>query len=236
MPFASIASIALGGVTGDVKFFLMNEDRRLLLKLPRAAVRPVVSKAKHLLRAQITSAEWEALKKTGERVWLFSPDENSAKDPHVKRYLALEENKGGCNRRAYKVSIRKPWYRTPLPTLPDAFVSGMSQYGPWLCINETRSVNATNTLYAVRFSSRNRQDWYKWALALLSSRARRQIRRVGRRYPDGLIKYEPGSMGRIALPKMRDLADYRKVYEEAVAALRLGRPQLSREIADSLVV
>jgi hypothetical protein len=102
---------------------------------------------------------------------------------------------------------------------------------PWLCINETPSVNATNTLYVVRFLSRNRRDWYKWALSLLSSAARQQIRRIGRRYPDGLIKYEPGPLGKIALP--RPDADHKALYRRAVSALLSGNIGQAKEIADS---
>jgi hypothetical protein len=231
--FGSIAEIRLGGVTGDASFFLMNEGRRKSLRLPTGTLTPVVSKAKHLRSPTLTQDIWDGLKCSGERVWLFNPTEAWAKNPHVSNYLGLEPSKGGCNRQAYKVSIRDPWYRTPLPPLPDAFLSGMSQYGPWLCINETSAVNATNTLYVVRFSSRDPRDWYKWALALLSSAAQHQIRRIGRRYPDGLIKYEPGPLGRITLPGLRPDANHKALYCKAVSALLSGNTGQSKEVADS---
>jgi hypothetical protein len=214
----------------------MNENKRASLELPAAAFTPVVSKAKHLRSARLTQKGWDDLKASDERIWLFKPSVALARDSDVRRYLELEPAQGGCNRRAYKVTIRKPWYRTPMPSVPDAFLSGMSQHGPWLCINETPRVNATNTLYVVRFWSRNRRDWYMWALALLSSEARRQIRRVGRRYPDGLVKYEPGSLGGIVLPRLKANADYIGLYAKAVAALLARNAGLAKEIADSISV
>ncbi len=232
----SVAEIGLGGVTGDVCFFLMNEKKRESLGLPDGALAPVVSKARHLRSGVLTQNGWGDLKASGERIWLFNPSVGLANHPQVRRYLKLEPSEGGCNRQAYKVSIRDPWYRTPMPSVPDAFLSGMSQHGPWLCINETHSVNATNTLYVVRFLSRNRGDWYVWALALLSSEARRQLRRIGRRYPDGLIKYEPGPLGKINLPKLKIDADYKGLYIKAAAALLSGNAGLAREIADSISV
>ena len=96
-----------------------------------------------------------------------------------------------------------------MPKTPDAFLSGMNQKGPWLSINEMAGLNATNTLYVVSFRNRNRKAWYRWALAILSSKAQRQIRRIGRRYADGLIKYEPGALGKIELPSLREDADHR---------------------------
>jgi hypothetical protein len=232
----SIAEIRLGGVTGDARFFLMNDPKRALLGLPVKALTPVVSKARHLRSALLTQSDWHDLKAAGERIWLFNPSEALEKHPRVRRYLTLEPTEGGCDREAFKVSIRDPWYRTPMPSVPDAFLSGMSQQGPWLCINETHRVNATNTLYVVRFSSRNRGDWYMWALALLSSEARRQIRRIGRRYPDGLVKYEPGSLGKIELPRLKTDADHKALYIKAAAALLSGNKGLAKQIADSISV
>jgi hypothetical protein len=233
VPFGSIAAIGLGGVTGDAGFFLMNEHTRASRQLPTGALTPVVSRAKHLRAAVLTDEIWAELKAAGERVWLFNPSITLSMGRSVQRYLALGPSEGGCNRQAYKVSIRDPWYRTPMPRLADAFLSGMSQYGPWLCINEARRVNATNTLYVVRFLSRDRADWYMWALAFLSSEARRQVRGIGRRYPDGLIKHEPGPIKRIVLPLLNRDADHKDLYVKAVAALLAGKRGLSREIADS---
>jgi adenine-specific DNA-methyltransferase len=234
--FGSVAEIGLGGVTGDASFFLMNERKRASLRLPIRAVTPIVSKARHLRSALLTRNNWDNLKSSGERIWLFNPSTELVNHPHVRRYLNLEPAEGGCDRQAYKVSIRERWYRTPMPSVPDAFLSGMSQYGPWLCINETGKVNATNTLYVVRFLSRKRKDWYVCALGLLTSKARRQLRRIGRRYPDGLVKYEPGQLSQIHLPRLRVDADHKGLYKKAVAALLSGNPVLARKIADSVSI
>jgi hypothetical protein len=111
----------------------------------------------------------------------------------------------------------------------------MSQHGPWLSINEMDGLNATNTLYVVTFRSRNREAWYMWALALLSSTAQRQIRRIGRRYADGLIKYEPGALGKIELPALKEDADHRSLYARAVRALLAEDLRMTKDIADSVI-
>src|SRR6266542_6373358 len=121
-----------------------------------------------------------------------------------------------------------------MPESADAFLSGMSQYGPWMCINEMHGLNATNTLYIVTFRSRVRELWYMWALALLSSIAQRQIRRIGRRYADGLIKYEPGQLGEIQLPRLREDADFRSLYQRAIRAFIAGDSRTAKDIADSI--
>jgi hypothetical protein len=231
----AVAEIRLGGVTGDASYFLMNEEKRLDLGLPKSSLVPVVSKAKHLHCPSLSKNEWDKLKSSGQRIWLFSPPARATRHPMVKHYLELADDAGGCNRSAYKVAIRDPWYSTPMPKRPDAFLSGMNQHGPWLSFNEMDGLNATNTLYVVTFRSRSSEVWHMWALALLSSIAQRQIRRIGRRYADGLIKYEPGALGRIELPKLKKEVDHRSMYTRAVKALLDEDRGAAKAIADSVV-
>lgn len=231
----SVAKIGLGGVTGDASYFLMTEERRQFLNLPLRALTPVLSKAKHLRSATVDQMQWNQLRQYGQRIWLFNPTSGIINHPAVRRYLHLERGQGGCNREAFKVLIREPWYQTPLPRTPHAFLSGMSQHGPWLCINEMPRLNATNTLYVVTFKTETRESWYMWALALLSSVALKQVRRLGRRYPDGLIKYEPGALSQVRLPLLKACADYRLTYTRAVTALLSDDLATAKAIADSLV-
>jgi hypothetical protein len=233
---ASIADIRLGGVTGDVSFFLMNEDKRKANRLPVEALTPVVSRARHLRSAMIASGEWNELRLSGERVWLFNPQGTIETDANVVKYLRYGTAGGGCKLNAHKVCNRSPWFRTPMPESPDAFLSGMSERGPWLCINELEGLNATNTLYILRFRGRHRLDRYLWALAMLTASARTQISRMGRHYADGLVKYEPGSLGRIQLPTIRYDVDHKLLYMQAVEALKQGDWRAAIDVADSVVV
>lgn len=231
----SIAKIRLGGVTGDASYFLMNDKRRKELRLPVSAMTPVVSKAKQIRSATIDKEQWSKLKDSGERIWLFNPKENQTKEESVSDYLELDLDDGGCNREAFKVSNRDPWYRISLPETADAFISGMSQSGPWLTINKMPRLSATNTLYVVAFNDRDSDVWYKWALAMLTSVAQKQIQRIGRRYADGLIKYEPGPLGKIVLPEMEEHSDFKTLYDSAVKSLLSSKLAAAKKIADSAI-
>jgi adenine-specific DNA-methyltransferase len=230
--FGSVVNIRLGGVTGDGHYFLMTDKRRQELKLPTTAFTRVVSRACHLRLPFIDSREWGALKEDGKRVWLFNPSEAVTKHPAVKKYL--RRRVGGCNRTAFKVANRKPWYRTPLPATPHAFLSGMSRFGPWLCINKTPRLNATNTLYVATFRNAGENDRYGYALALLTTPVRRQLKRMGRRYADGLLKHEPSALAAVQLPSLKDDIDFRSFYISALGALLSGRTKQAMHIADSV--
>lgn len=232
---ASIAKIRLGGVTGDAGYFLMNEERRKTLGLPIQSMKPVVTKAKQLKSAAISRAQWNELKESGERVWLFRPREGDRFGKEVREYLELESDFGGCNKEAFKISVRDPWYTVPLPEKPHGFISGMAKAGPWISFNEMKGLNATNTLYVVTFFDQYLEDRYKWALAMFTSISQQQIRRIGRRYADGLIKYEPGLLAKIVLPPMKSFSIYRDLYHEAVEALLKGNLKMVKKIADANV-
>jgi hypothetical protein len=228
-----IADIRLGGVTGDANFFLLTEERRLALQLPDCVLTPVVSKARHLQGSVVGKSEWQRLRASQQRVWLFRPNGETATIPAVKRYLEMEYLHGGCKRDAYKIRSRTPWYATPLPERPHAFMSGMTKHGPWMCFNGIKALNATNTLYVVTFRENiGRTLQFMYALAFFSSPAQRQMRRTARRYADGLLKQEPSGVTTVRLPRMRHIADPEIAYASAVSALLSGRPKLARSIAD----
>jgi adenine-specific DNA-methyltransferase len=228
-----IMSITLGGVTGDVDYFLLNESRRRELDLAERSVRPILSKARHLCSAQIDRSVWESLRKRDERVWLFDPPDECLRIAAVRRYLELDEACGGCHQTRYKIMNRSPWYRVPVPQKIHGFISGMSKLGPWVCLNRARKLVASNTLYTVAFKhDTDIEKRSAWGLALLSSSARAALARAGRVYPDGLVKHEPGDLSNIRIPKPSRTRDSERVYKRAVEAMLNGKPELASRMAD----
>jgi hypothetical protein len=212
-----LIDIRLGGVTGDADYFLLSEKRRQELDLPLDALRPALSRARHLVAAEISHDTWQMLRETGERIWLFDPSEESFEHPAVQRYLELEEKDGGCRRGRYKIKSREPWYRTRLPESVDGFLSGMARSGPWLSFSTMPMLTATNTLYTFRFKvDLNMEEKATWALALLHGCTNNAERPVARRYADGLVKYEPGDIYRIPLTAGRGIKGAWQRYREAV--------------------
>jgi len=233
VPLKSIATLRLGGVTGDASFFLMDEAKRKSLKLPTSAFTPVVSKARHVRSAYLQREAWTELREADERIWLFNPTPLLIRENwRVRNYLYPKV--GGCNRQAYKIIDRKPWYQTPLLSRADAFISGMSPQGPWLCMNEFSKLRATNTLYVLRFDDQHRQERYMWALALLTTTAQRQVRGIGRHYADGLVKYEPGALADVELPRLQPNANHKVLYEQAISSFLNSDLPSAKDIADSI--
>jgi hypothetical protein len=218
--FNEAFDLHIGAVTGDARYFLLTEEERREHGLPVAALRRCVTRARHLRAADATAAAWTSLRDSGARVWLFRPPPRLEKDPAVSKYLKLKPARGGCHRRRFKVATRDPWYVTPLPARVDGFLSGMTRVGPWICLRRDERLTATNTLYTVRF--RRADTWEQraaWSISLLSPDVRRQLLVRGRRYPDGLLKYEPGDLHDLVLPVPHRAKGALAHYRALVAAL-----------------
>jgi len=236
LPLQELLDIRIGGVTGDVGYFLMTEHERRTRRLPRTSVLPVVSRAHQLQWPSIDREKWEQLRDQGERVWLFCPPSGAKKHGSVRKYLRLDRESGGCNRKAFKVAGRNPWYRTPLPKKVHGFLSGMSRRGPWICLRGMPGLNATNTLYVVTFlGASDDESRAAVALALLTTVAASNMAEIQRRYPDGLVKYEPAELRRVLVPKPRVAAGAGDVYRRAIQALLNGNGLECQRLADAWI-
>ena len=230
---ADMVDLRLGGVTGDANYFLLTEARRAELGLPTSAMKPVLSKASHLIAAKMTAADWAKLRRKEARVWLFRPGKATLTHPNVLRYLRKRVTTGGCNRNGEKVRNREVWHQVVLPGAIDGFISGMSKYGPWLVLNGMKSLTATNTLYTVHFKRRaTANEKAAFGLALLSTKVRKQLPTLKRRYAAGLGKFEPGDLQSLKIPSYQVPAKATADYQKAVKALLGGSVSAATAIAN----
>jgi hypothetical protein len=151
----------------------------------------------------------------------------------VRRYLRLAKA-GKCNLDGYKLKRRTPWYRVPLPTNVDGFLSGMSKNLPFLVMRGMRGLTATNTLYVVRFRKgfRTPNARIAVALVLLSSAARHELEKCARSYADGLCKFEPAELRGVRVPVPRIAPGGGAILKLATEHLIAGREPEARALAD----
>ena len=230
-PAHQLLRIGIGAVTGDAKFFLMNDQQRRVLGLPTSVCRPVLTRARHLSAHVITPALWQTLRTQGERVWLFYPVGDALEHPAVAKYLRWGRS-GGCKVTNHKVAIRSPWFRVLLPQSFDGFMSGMSA-SPFIALRNMERLTATNTLYGVTFlQGSGHEVRCGLALGLLTSRVQEQLLRVQRNYADGLTKYELGDLRELRLITPQKVRGAASAYRRATIALLAQRHSEARGIAD----
>lgn len=227
-------SLRLGIVTGDSSYFLLTEGQRRERNLPLASVVPVLSRAKHLASAGMTQGQWRELRDFNERVWLFSPSKKSTQNSAVQSYLRFGK-RGGCDTDGLKISMRDPWFQMTLPAAPDGFMSGMSSTMPWLCFRKAPKLVATNTLYLVNFLDDGLKPALRlaFAMALLTSDVRDQLKRNGRTYAGGLLKHEPSDLLSVRLPPLEKITTTWQEYNSAIVALQRGDERTARALADA---
>jgi hypothetical protein len=234
--FGDIARVRIGAVTGDAGYFLFTESERVEARLTLADVRPVLTRARHLKAASVTRDDWDRLAREGERIWLFWPQSQPGR-PRKALIEYLEAGRAADCHLREKVRVRTPWYRTRIPPPADGFISGMTPTGPWIVLNRMRELSATNTLYTVHFAeSLSLQKKAAWALALMCSSTANQHRAIGRRYSDGLLKFEPKDVMALNIPTpvtwgSESLSVYRFVVNELI----LGNTTLARAAAQAYV-
>ncbi len=220
-----IMHIRLGGVTGEAKYFLLTEEKRLELGLPTSCLKPVLTRSRHLVSNKMTKKEWNNLRKKGERIWLFDPPPRTLKHRTVKSYLALSPKLGGCHKGRAKIQERNLWYRTVLPKRIDGFISGMSRLGPWISFREMPRLVATNTLYTISFREHLTNDQKAaWALSLIANHQRGTLSKSARIYPEGLYKYEPSDLLNLRVRKIpKRTRGARATYKKAIKLLLNGK-------------
>jgi len=188
----------LGIVTGSNNFFALSEQTRLeygLLESQLVKISPPGTK--HLQGLTFSRQRWEALRATGERVWLFRPDADDDSTPR-RRYtdqgeaLAVDE--------AYKCAIRRPWWRPPVVPAPHLFFTYMSHRYPRL-IDNTAAALFVNSMHGVRLHPDAPVD-ARAALPLLCLNSVTMLGAEvhGRSYGGGLLKMEPREAAALPLP------------------------------------
>jgi len=232
-PFSDLYAVKIGCVTGDAKYFLLRESDRIRLGLPRESVCPVLSKARHLTAAYMTTQEWERLREADERVWLFKPEATVLRRKAVQAYL--QHGRENCDLEAYKLRNRDPWYRVPdVRHGTVGFVSGMTKLGPWICFRSKRDLVATNTLYVLTAKTKmSYEERAAWALSLISTSPRRQFHAIARRYPDGLAKLEPHDLNSLRLPTPLRTKRASEEYARAISYLVAGKVKEAIAVADA---
>jgi adenine-specific DNA-methyltransferase len=196
----------LGMVTGNNRYFALSPARVTELGLTPSDVIPVSPARRELGRM-------------GKSTHLFRPASDPS--PAAQAYIAGGEAAGVHD--AYKCRVRSPWWRVPLVSAPDLFLTYMNADTPRLCANVARAhhLNSVHGLY-LRAGTR-RVGVYQLPLAALNSMTLLGAETVGRSYGGGLLKLEPREADCLPVPSYKSLAS-------SVRALRSIRPQVAKAL------
>lgn len=194
----------LGTVTGANAFFAMSEAARTQFDLPQRHLTPIVPPGtKHLRGTSFTRGRWEQLRLDGKRVWLLDP---TVKKPtgSLAQYIERGERLGVD--KAYKCSVREPWWRPPTVPAPDLFFTYMSHRYPRLIRNEA-GVSLVNSMHGITLYDDAPSD-VREALPFLAFNSTTMLgaELFGRSYGGGILKMEPSEAAQLPVPGPTALA------------------------------
>jgi len=214
----------LGTVTGNNDYFTMSEVTRAKYGIPERHLIPISPPGtRHLKGLGFSRAQWEELKLSGKRVWLLYP-KKTARGNELETYL--EHGRKKAVHKAYKCTVRKPWWRPPVVPVPDLFFTYMSHRYPRL-IDNSAGVAFLNSMHGLRL----REDTPAQArnalpLVALNSATMLGAEVMGRSYGGGILKMEPREAAALPVPAPDALASaWRSLAREAPnldAALKRG--------------
>lgn len=200
--------VDVGVVTGQNKFFVLNQDQVRKLKLEKNVAK-VIGKANQVRGIVIGEKEWEALADSQLPVYLLNaPDVDYDSLPsNLRQYINYGASQGLNS--GYKCRIRKRWWVVPSAWVPDAFFLRQVHSFPKIVLNKCNAT-ATDTLHRIKLINGLRDEVLASAFVNSMTFAFSEV--TGRSYGGGVLTFEPSEAERLPLPvKNADRLDISRI-------------------------
>ncbi|MDW4572593.1 N-6 DNA methylase [Microbacterium sp. M3] len=183
-----LGETSLGAVTGANRYFTLSPERVKRLGIPmRDLVKISPPGSAHLRGLALSDSALRRLGREGESTWLLYPSDRPSEA--TLRYISEGADTGVSD--AYKCRVRKPWFRVPVLSPPDLFLTYMNADTVRLVTNDA-GAHHLNSVHGVYL----REDLRELArevlpIASLNSMTLLGAEYAGRSYGGGILKLEP---------------------------------------------
>ena len=230
MRIAEFASVRIGLVTGSNKHFIRSKKNLLRLRIHRDSWIRLIPRTRWLSGLVFTESDHEKLVQCDQRAILICPPPRYENTSGIRQWIN-EGMEVGIDVRQ-KCSVRDPWFRVSLQSVPDAFCT-CTRLGPPLLIVNQAGCQCTNALHSVYFRSDLDFSHRSVVVGFLTSLVSTWAELYGRRYGGGVLKLEPGTVTKVPVPMIKD-AEY--AFGDLDKLLRHGREIDARSEADDLIL
>jgi adenine-specific DNA-methyltransferase len=216
-------STYLGAVTGDNDFFCLSDSEVNRWGIPESdLLRISPPGSRHLRELEFGTRAWDQLRDDNRRCWLLYPQIGRQElRASTAAYIAHGETEGV--HKAYKCTVRTPWWRVPLVESPDLFLTYMDQERPRFVTNGA-DAQLLNSLYGVSLRKGRKTIGSKLLpLTTLNTVTLLGAEVHGRSYGGGMLKLEPREADRIPVPSLKSITANR-------AKLEAIRPHVAKAI------
>jgi adenine-specific DNA-methyltransferase len=185
-----LAHVGIGYVTGCNEYFQLSVQQCRDLQIPERYLARTLANHGALRGLRFTEEDWHVTCKRGDRAYLLDlPRVPLSRLPQsVRQYIARGRRLG--IHRAYKCSVRKPWFSVPHADPAKAFLSYMSGTAPRMCWNSAEVI-ASNSTHQVRFGPMLALEPWKLAFTFWSSLTQLSCEIEGHPMGGGMLKLEP---------------------------------------------
>lgn len=226
-----IADVDVGVVTGNNKFFIVNEQTALDYGI-KADCAQIIGRSNHLIGIRFLKSDYKNISKLGEKTLLFNPGKKprEALSTTSRKYIDYgEKNEANTG---YKCQIRMPyWWNVPSTLTPDAFMWRQIHNHPKIIANDT---NATSTDTVHRVKIKSGIDPGQLACAFINSVTFAFAEIKGRSYGGGVLELEPTEAENLPLPNIINNVDL--PIDRIDKLLRDGNVNEALDIVDSIVL
>jgi adenine-specific DNA-methyltransferase len=198
LPFASIAQVDIGIVTGANAFFVVDEQTLRRYDLADIAT-PMLAKGDLIRGISYTQRDHEANAQAGKAVYFLQFPAKGLSDlpPTMVDYLRSGEEQQLHTR--YKCRIRDPWYVVPYVWVSEVALLKRCHIFPRLVLNEL-GAHSTDTAYRIQmmpdYAERARDLTFSFLNALTFLCAELE----GRHYGGGVLELVPSEIERLLVP------------------------------------
>ncbi|MEM5782651.1 MAG: N-6 DNA methylase [Candidatus Aenigmatarchaeota archaeon] len=191
IPLKNIGRFSRGIATGCNKFFTLTEKEAKEYKIPKKCLLPCVTKANHVKDIYFSQKDFEFLKISGKKVYLF--DGERSHDKNVLNYISKGEAEGINNR--FLTKHRRPWFALEKRVVSKIWVGVFGRNGIKFIWNDSNCITLTcfHVFYPTSLGEKYLDIFF---LYLNTDFSRELIDREKREYGDGLEKFEPNDINK----------------------------------------
>ena len=227
---SDVATLRIGLVTGANKYFIRNAENLKQLGVPHESWIRLISRTRWLSGLNFTEEDLQKLVEADQQALLVWPTPACENTPGIKQWIT-EGVEADIHER-YKCTIRDPWFRVDLRSVPDAFATCTRMGAPLLVLNRA-GCQCTNALHAMYLHRRNDASLSAIAVGFLTSAVSVWAELHGRRYGGGVLKMEPGTLNRTPVPMVQNAE---AAFDELNKLIRDGQETEARKRADDLIL
>lgn len=216
---SDFASVGIGYVSGDNRFFHLRPSEAKRLHIPAALLQPSLRNGRAMPSDRITADTVAGWRAKDDAVLLLRLSRDMALPASVRDYL--DSSAGREARLGYKCRNRAPWYVVPDVQIPDYVMSYMSGRNVNL-VRNLAGVTCTNSVHAIRV--RDAALAAKLMPSWSSPFVRLSCELEGHALGGGMLKLEPREAGRILFPPVGSAtAAERDELEGAIGSMQRWR-------------